>query len=264
MHILNFWLVGAVLMWALAFNLNAQDDSFQADSESPAAALNRHRIDLSAIYFASDEFDSLIGLFGYAYNITSKSNIAVEVAYLDSNFGRDGGSGIGDSSITYSYEPRVGLSVHPWVPKKVGSGISLVLPTGNTKDSRSLDAVLVNPFIGSVFFLADNFSLQPLLSYSHSMDPIINGKDVRLLTAEVGIVWMGKKELWVAFYPSYVRDFEVNESHVNFSLSVGKMISSKWGGSVEYSDLEHFQPGVIPGREELFDQSFKLSIHFLF
>lgn len=264
MHFLSFRLVGVFLIWTLAFNLHAQDDDGQAGSALPSATVTRHRIDLSALYLDSEKFDSVIGLFDYAYNLTPKSNIALEFVYLDSNIGRDGGSGIGDTSITYSYEPTVGLSIKPWVPKKVGSGISFVLPTGNAKDGRSLDSVLVNPFIGGVLFLTDSFVLTPLLSYSYSLDPIITGKNVRFLTAELGMVWKGKNELWIGFYPSYIRDFEVNISHVNLRLSVGKMFSSSWGGSIEFADLEAFEPGAIPGAEDLFDQTVKVSVHFLY
>lgn len=264
MYFLNFRLVGAVLIWALAFNLHAQVDDGQTDSALASTSETRHRIDLSALYFDSDEYDSFIGLFDYAYNLTPKSNIALEFAYMDSNFGKDGGTGIGDTGITYSYEPRVGLSVSPWVPKKVGSGISVVLPTGNTKDGRSLDSVLVNPFIGGVLFLTDSLVLAPLLNFSYSVDPIITGKDVRLLTAELGMVWKGNNELWIGFYPSYIRDFEVNESYVNLSLEIGKMFSSSWGGSIEFADLESFQPGAVPGQIDLFDQTVTLSVHFLF
>lgn len=260
---MKFQLAGALLVYVLAFNLQAQDADVQKDLET-TATVTRHRIDASALYFDSQGFESVIGLFGYAYNLTPKSNIALEFAYLDSNFGRSGGSGIGDTSITFSYEPRAGLSVNPWVPKKVGSGIGLVLPTGNPRDGRSLDAVLVNPFVGGVFFLTDSLALTPLLSYTYSLDTMINGNDVRLLTAEIGIVWAGKNELWVGFFPAYIRDFSANESHVNLSLSVGKMFSRRWGGSIEYADLESFQPGANPVPRDLFDQTVKLSVHFLF
>jgi hypothetical protein len=134
----------AILLCALAFNLQAQDADHQDGTE--LAASTRHRIDLSALYLESEVFDSVIGLFDYAYNLTPKSNIALEFTYLDSDFGRSGGSGVGDSVITYSYEPRVGLSIHPWVPKKVGSGISLVLPTGNVKDGRRRPEPRTLPF----------------------------------------------------------------------------------------------------------------------
>ena len=264
MYFLNFRLIGVMLLWALAFNLQAQDDDDQVVLKSPATVKKLHRVDLSMLYFDGKDEDSFIGLFDYAYNLTPKSNIALEVAYLDSDFGRDGGSGIGDTSVTYSYEPNVGLSVKPWVPKKVGSGVSLLLPTGSVKDGRSLDAVLINPFIGGVLILSKSFALSPVLSYSYSLDPIVTGKDIRVLTAELGMVWKGGGDLWVGFYPSYIRDFKANESYVNFTLSVGKMFGSSWGGSINYSDLESFEPGAIPGTTVSFDKTLRVSMHLLF
>jgi hypothetical protein len=78
------------------------------------------------------------------------------------------------------------------------------------------------------------------------------------------MVWVGKNEIWGGFYPSYIRDFEVNESYINLTASVGKMFSSSWGGSIEYADLESFAPGSVLGTRDLFDQTIKVSVHFLY
>ena len=256
-------LITIILLSVIAFRLPAQIDDTQPDPDSTDTFDFRHRVDFSAIYLNSEGASDVSGLLGYAYNLTPKSNVSLDVSYL--GFSTKGkGGGIGDTQVTYAYTPNVKMSVKPWVPKKIGSGISLVLPTGKTSSGRSLDAVLVNPFIGGVMRLTDSIFLAPLLSYTHSLDQIATGKQIRLVTAELGVVWTSSNELWVGFYPTYIRDTEADESHLNLNLSVGTMFTKAWGASATYSDLEHFEPGVIPEPKQIFDRSVQLSIHYLF
>ena len=121
-----------------AGNCFAQDDS----DSSAELKVSRHRLDFSLNYMKAVIDDSLGLSLGYAYNLTPKTNISASVTYLDSRIDKDGGSGIGDTSLAFSWTPAVNLSVAPWVPKRIGTGLGVLLPTGDAADGRSLKATV--------------------------------------------------------------------------------------------------------------------------
>jgi len=65
-----------------------------------------NRLDFTSVFFDSVNTDKLTGLFGYTRNFSSRSNLNLRVAYLDSQFGSSGGTGFGDTTITWSYLPE--------------------------------------------------------------------------------------------------------------------------------------------------------------
>jgi hypothetical protein len=72
------------------------------------------------------------------------------VPYLDPDVASGGNRGFGDLGIAWSYVPFLSISANPWIPRTVGSGIGVIVPTGDPDDGRSLGAVIVNPFLGLV------------------------------------------------------------------------------------------------------------------
>jgi len=75
----------------------------------------------------------------------------VSISYLDARLDKAGGRGIGDTSFVFSWAPTVPITVGPWVPRKLGSGVAVILPTGKASDARSLDATVLAPFLGLVY-----------------------------------------------------------------------------------------------------------------
>jgi hypothetical protein len=237
----------------------------EGEADTPDLLDSRHRIDMAAVFFDSEESDSLIGLFGYTYNLGPKSNLGFEISYLDSNFDENGGSGFGDMSATWSWVPFVPISAGPWVPKRVGSGISILLPTGNTSDGRSLDTTIITPFLGLVVPISDStFSILPSLSYSYSTDTSVFGEDIRIGIADVGLNWVSDKNLWADFSISYIKDYEGHDTHSNIRISLGTVFSNGLGLSVMVTDLEFFVPGSLPGSEARFEQEYSINLHYNF
>lgn len=100
----------------------------------------------------------------------------------------------------------------------MGSGLALVLPTGDASQNRGLGAVVANPFVGGALPLTDALFLFPQVAYFHSLDPTFAGLDVRQGTLSVGLTWVSSSAFWVAPLVEYARDFEENEGAVNYEV----------------------------------------------
>jgi hypothetical protein len=66
-----------------AADMNENDPLSESESDEP-----RHRVDISAIFLDSVSSDSVNGLLGYTYSLTSNSNISAVLPYLDPDLGQ--------------------------------------------------------------------------------------------------------------------------------------------------------------------------------
>lgn len=234
------------------------------EANTDDSPLSVNRLDFTAAYLDNINSDNVTGLFSYTRNLSKNSNLGVRGIYLDSRFRDPGGTGIGDTTLTWSFLPSADLSVQPWVPRVVGSGVSVTLPTGNESQGRGLGSTIITPFIGTVFSLTDTFYISPNLAYAYSVDPIVNGKDVRIAVLEIGFTWVLKSGWWVSLYPGYVKDYEAGNTTTGGRLSAGKVFESGWGLSAHYIDLENFTPGMVPAQDGRFSQVYELSVNYTF
>ena len=256
----NKSIIFTALLWLLAGSCFAQNNSDQAEN----LMASRHRLDFSVSYMESFVDNSLDASLAYTYNLTLKTNISATVNYLDSRLGKEGSAGFGDTSLAFSWAPTVDLSVAPWVPRKIGTGLGVVLPTGDASDGRSLDSTILVPFVGLVFPLKDTIFLYPTFTYLWSADKIITGEDVRIGVADLGAGWVSPQGFWITVYSAIVRDFVADDSHFNYQVSLGVPISKQWSGSVDYVDSDFFLPGSDSDFGEAIDKKFALSLHFNF
>lgn len=259
-EIKNTSIVFACFLWLLAGNCFAQDDS----DPSEELMASRHRLDFSLNYLESDFDDSLGTTLGYAYSLTQKTNISATVSYLDSRLDKEGGSGFGDTSLAFSWTPAVNLSVAPWVPRKIGTGLGIILPTGDATDGRGLKSTIFTPFVGLVFPLNDSFYIYPTLTYLWSADKIITDEDIRIGVADLGVGWISARGFWITAYGAIVRDFEADDNHFNRQVSLGLNLSERWSGSFDYVNSDFFLPGNNAQIGSNIDKQLVFSLHFNF
>lgn len=231
-------------------------------SEENGTPLNR--VDFTSVYLDNIDTDRFTGIFGYTRSISSHSNLTINLTYLDSRFGSAGGSGFGDTTFTFAYLPNAQMSVAPWLPRIVGSGISVTVPTGNENQGRGLGSTVVTPFLGTRIPLSDSFSFTPTLAYAYSTDQIITGKDVRVALFDLGLTWTGKTGWWASLYAGYIKDFESDNTSSGGRLSAGKVFANGLGLSAHYIDLETFRPGLPPQFKGQFDQVYEISLQYGF
>ena len=246
------------------FGLIQASELFAGESKDGESAKPVNRLDFTSVFFDSVNTDKLTGLFSYTRNFSSQSNLNLRVAYLDSQFGSSGGTGFGDTTITWSYLPGSQISVGPWFPRIVGSGIAVTLATGNENQGRGLGSTLVTPFVGTVFPVTEKFSIAPNLAYAHSVDPIVTGKDVRVALLEIGFTVVLDTGWWMRFYPGYVQDFEADNTSFGIQIAGGKVFKSGWALSAHYIDVESFNPGVIPIEKSVFNQIYEVTVSYGF
>lgn len=202
--------------------LASDNTSTITTSTQPAKKTARHRLDLTTLFLDEIDTNSATLIFGYTYNLNAKSNLSFALPYQDADTGRTGDSGIGDLIITFSYIPSISLSANPWVPKAVGSGVSLLLPTADSDRMENPDATIVTPFIGFVFPILSDFAVYPSLAYTHSLERTAIGTDVRLVTAEVDMTYVSPHAFWVSYAPAIIRDLEIDDTAVNHRLTIRK------------------------------------------
>lgn len=240
------------------------DADDEEKSEPLAGSELRHRIDLSATFFDSLSIDSVSGSIGYTYNLTAKSNLNISVPYLDPDTGTANDSGFGDTIMSFSYVPSTTISAHPWVPRTVGTGLAILAPTGNVSEGRSLDAWVVAPYVGLVAPLTERFFVAPQAGYVHSFDKTVDGTELRLAFAEIGMGFVANNGFWTSYFPQFVRDLESDKWAINHRFAIGKMVSQKFGVSLDFSFVERFNFGSDVPPESGFDRQIDLSAHFNF
>jgi hypothetical protein len=235
-----------------------------ADESDERAGKVRHNLDVGVSFLDSEEFDSLSGIVSYTFNLNPRNNFTVSVPYLNSDFSSDGGSGIGDMELVYAWSPGQDISAAPWVPKRAGSGMVVVVPTGNADDGRSLDTTILIPFLGLLMQISDSLYLNPNFSVAYSLDQTNSGDYVELAIAELGLTWLGRNGSWAGIYQSYLRDFDASEDYFNYRIEAGKVFSNGIGFSAFYANLEHFVPGSIPSERDVIDHMISINLHFVF
>jgi len=221
-----------------------------------------HRFDVSRVLFDAESLDALAWVLTYTHNLTAISNISITIDYIDSDLGASEFSGFGDSLISFSYTPFTRISASPWVPKNVGIGMDLLLPTGNVDEGRSVGTYIFGPYVGFVFPVSANFTIAPNLTYYYSSDEDPLGLDIRTFSANINFTLVCCNNFWVAYIPEFLRDNVLNDTGYNHNLVVGKMFSDHIGVSAGYSALERVRStGFLDGQ---FDDQLRISLHITF
>jgi hypothetical protein len=239
----------------------AQDDNGESVKETE---MLRHRIDITGVFVDGAANESLSGLFAYAYSVTDNSNLTLTVPYLDPELDKGGDSGFGDVVAAYSIVPSMTISVNPWVPRTIGSGLAVLMPTGDVSEGRSLDSWVLYPFLGLVQPVSERFFIAPQIGYVYSLDSTVAETDLRLVTAELGFSYVAFNGFWTSYFSQFVRDLETDDWADNHRISIGKKLSRTFGVSLDYIYLERFNFGSDVPAEEGFDEQFEVNIHFTF
>lgn len=223
-----------------------------------------HRVDFSATYLNGLDSNSLDALVTYTHTVNTDTNISLAVPYKDPNLSESGDNGFGDIIGIYSFVPSIIIDSSPWIPATLGSGIAVLAPTGSTSEGRSLDSWIVAPFVGYAITLTDNIFISPQVSYIHSLDKIITGGKLRLVSAEVGISYVNFHGFWASYFPVMTNDMEAEEWSMNHRISIGTMLTKHSGLSIDFTRVERFHFGSPTPRQTGFDEQIDINIHFTF
>jgi len=235
-----------------------------AVDDSAKTELPRNRIDFTALYLDTSRFDSATAVFAYKRDLNSNWSFSVQATYMDSNVSGAGGGGIGDSAISISHVPNFSVVNSPWLPSRAGTGISVLLPTGDAGERRGFDATIVTPFAGLVYPWRENILILPSFAYAHSFGTPVTGKDIRIGLLEVGFSFVGLNRFWLGVYPGVLHNFEDGKSYSNIRLAIGMEFTDRIGLSFDWSETEQIDFNFTPGTEAQFTNLWNINLHFQF
>jgi len=224
----------------------------------------RNRIDITALYLNTSNLDSATAVFGYTRDLASNMSFTLQTTYLDSNIHGRGGAGFGDSSLTFSYVPNLSVVNSAWLPSRVGTGLSVLLPTGNANERRGFDTTIVTPFTGMVYPVRKKFLILPSLAYAHSFGTPVTGKNIRVGLLELGISYVSPKKFWVGAYPGILHNFEDGRNYTNIRLAVGAQITDRIGLSFDWSETEQINFNFTPGTQAQYTGLWNVNLYFQF
>jgi hypothetical protein len=132
--------------------------------------------------------------------------------------------------------------------------MSAIFPGSVSSDS-------LNGSLGYTYNLTSNSNFTAVLP---SLDSIVSGADLRVLTADVGIGYVGLNGFWASYFPQFLRDLKSNDWAINHRLAVGKMFTPLFGVGVDYSFIERYTFGSTLPIDTGFDQQIELTINLTF
>jgi hypothetical protein len=102
------------------------------------------------------------------------------------------------------------------------------------------------------------------LGYIHSLDSIVSGADLRVLTADFGVAYVGFNGFLASYFPQFFRDLESYDWAINNRLAVGKMFAPLFGLGVDYVFIERYAFGSTLPTEAGFDRQIEVTAYFTF
>jgi hypothetical protein len=97
-----------------------------------------------------------------------------------------------------------------------------------------------------------------------SLDKTASRVGLRLIIAETGVGFVAFNGFWISYFPRFVRDLESDEWAIDQRMSIGKMLSSRFGISLDYTSVDRFNFGSdLPG-DSGYDALFEVNLHFNF
>jgi hypothetical protein len=98
----------------------------------------------------------------------------------------------------------------------------------------------------------------------HSLDSIVSGADLRALTADFGVAYVGFIGFWASYFPQFLWDLKSKDWAINHRLAVGKMFTPLFGLGVDYVFIERYAFGSTLPTEAGFDRQIEVTAYFTF
>jgi hypothetical protein len=243
----------------LAGDAAAEDGSTEAaEIDSP-----RHRVDFGLQWYDGAEGDIATGSLSYSWVPLDHHAFAATVLLVGSDVSNAEGSGIGDTRLQYSWVPSAKLTASGWLPKTLGTGFGLIVPTGDAAKGTGEDRWIAIPTLGWVFLIGERFSILPSLQYLHSFNEGSAGEDVSTANLEVGFLYVWSSGIWIKYTPSFFRDFQpVDDTNLDHFLLFGMQFSKIVGASLTLGSIER-PPIQDPSLARSSDQFAEVTLHIV-
>jgi len=254
-----FWLGCVVVSLILVSDVAADEES--TGSGQPSSP--RHRVDFGVQWFDATEGDSVIGSLSYSWVPLDHHAFAATVLLVGSDLSNAKGSGVGDTRLQYSWVPSATLTANAWVPKTLGMGFGLIVPTGDAAKGTGADRWIAIPTLGWVFDIGERFSILPSLQYLHSFREASAADDISTANLELGFLYVWGSQFWIQYTGSLFRDFEpVDDTNLDHFLLFGMQFSKTLSGSLTLGSIER-PPIQNPNLARSSDQFAEVTLHIV-
>jgi hypothetical protein len=238
----------------------------QVNQETPSAAAANNalsRLDVGIQYISQTGIDQATIEATYTQVFAAHHQIAMTAPLVDEGLDSSINMSAGDLGFGYTYTPGHALNANPWVPSDFGTGIGLLIPTGDPDKGTGLGSYVVAPRLGFIKRLGSNFVISPTITYEYSFKEQADGVEVREWVLGASIIYVGPRTLWVQWVPSYVADTNLDVGAFETTITVGKLFTRHFAMSLDFTRAPTFvadSDGVTTD----YANSYMLSFHLPF
>ena len=239
-------------------------DASDIEAEAIASADPHHRLDFGLEKFGSDERDIKTFSLGYTWAPGQQHALNINVDIVDSRLGDVEGDGLSDSVVTYSWAPSEKVTAKPWLPRRFGTGLSLVVPTGDLLEGTGSDMWIAAPFVGWPVTIGKGITLLPSLAYLRSFSEGDLSIPIEGLSLELGLVSAIGPKWWITLLPAVTEELVLHETIFSISAQVGREFGTRHGISIEYGYVDDDTISVALGLGSDFNEKIAVRGHLGF
>lgn len=237
------------------------------DSASPKTR-TRHRLDLGFDHIGRSGQSIETLSLGYTWAPAEHHSTNITTQFIDSSVSDQGDDGTGyllsDTTLYYSWARGYDIEAKPWLPSRFGSGVGLVVPTGNADKGAGGDMWVVSPYLGLVKSVGKRLVLLPTLTFSQSFSEGDLAIPYQALGAEIGLLYEIASRWWIFYRPTVLYDFELQDTAMINLLQLGRHIGKCHGVNVEYGRVTDEVYSQLIGFRSSSNYRFTLTLQFGF
>ena len=269
-------LAGCLLWATTAVGLVAQEKPEEAepaervaeDAESTEVVFTHHRVDLGIERVGrTDQNITTIGL-GYTWAPGEHHSVNITTRFVDPEGlelpEEHKGFTFSDTVVYYSWSGDYKIEAKPWLPNRFGSGVGLVIPTGDARKGAGIDMWVVTPYLGLVRAVAKRLVIAPTLSFSQSFAEGDLAVPIQAPGAEIGFLYEISPKWWLFYRPTLMYDFELEETIFLNLLQLGRHVGKRHGVSLEYGSVSDQVYSQAIGFRSNFNYRLTLQAHLGF
>ena len=167
--------------------------------------------------------------------------------------------GIGDSVLFVQYDWRDQLTASPWIPDRLGTSVSLLIPTGDANKFLSEDTWAASISSSWPVTIDSKWILNPFIAYNFTFNEGPLALDWSVGEAGLGIIRLFPSSFWVGCTPSLWYDFIDDHWNLDGHCTMGKMFSNGMGIGLDYGVTERHS--LLKGRD---DRNLLLNFYYQF
>lgn len=246
----------------------AQEDVVAADEsalELDPIADPHHRIDLGLDRWGGEDSDISTFSLGYTWAPGQQHAANISVNIVDSRLADiEGGDGFSDTVVTYSWAPSEKVTAKPWLPRRFGTGLGLVIPTGDLLDGTGTDMWIAMPFVGWPVTVGKKTVLLPSLAYLRSFSESELSIPIEGVSLQLGVVTVISAKWWLTVLPAVTEELVLHETIASIAVQVGREFGARHGISIEYGWVDDDTISTVIGLGSDFNERIAVRGHFGF